>query len=231
MKKLPTGLLDDGGAGFNSSAGVLTPAGNYVSLVDMLTSLQAAPLADTTALAALGADDQAGAVMVGGVPYYFDATRTDNDSTQQLVVRPGNIASNVAGRWVAAVRSFILQLTATYQTADGAVLYTVPAGITGLLLQPRPFWKNTVAWTGGTSSAIGISSGNAAYNTAGDLQGGATGDLTAALGTGVKAGTLGTKFGSSGVVLLGPGDTILFNRIASVFTAGAGKLLVPVVLL
>jgi len=58
------------------------------------------------------------------------------------------------------------------------------------------------------------------------LLGGSAGDLTATLvstGLKYKGGTLGTKFGSNGIVALLAGDTIKFNRIATpFFTAGAG---------
>lgn len=104
-------------------------------------------------------------------------------------------------------------------TADGAVLYTVPAG--HRLRMARSYWHNTTAWSGGSSSAVGLSSSNAAYNTAGDLLGGASGDVAAGMGTGFK-GTAGAKVGANAPVILEPGDTVLFNRITSAFTAGVG---------
>jgi len=107
------------------------------------------------------------------------------------------------------------------------VLFTVPAG--HYLRVSRTWWNVQSAFTGGSSSAIGASSSNAAYNTKGDLQGGASGDLLAALTAGQRPGTIGAKFGSNGVVILAPGDTIRFDRITSAFTAGAGYLMVEVV--
>ena len=121
-----------------------------------------------------------------------------------------------------------LKLAISSATADGAVLFTVPAG--HYLRVNRSYWNVQTGFTGGTSSAIGLSSSNAGYATNGDLLGGASGDLTATLGSaGIKGGTLGAKFGSNGVILLAPGDTIKFDRIASAYTAGAGYAMVEVV--
>lgn len=122
----------------------------------------------------------------------------------------------------------VLKFAISYATADNAVLFTVPDG--HCLRINRAWWNVQTGFTGGTSSAIGVSSSNASYATAGDILGGASGDLTATLGTaGQKGGTIGAKFGSNGVVVLGPGDTLKFNRIASAYTAGAGYLMVEVV--
>ncbi len=121
----------------------------------------------------------------------------------------------------------LLKLPVAFGTADAAVLYTVPAG--HYLRVSRTWWNVQTSFTGGSSSAIGASSSNAAYNTKGDLQGGASGDLAAAVTAGQRGGTIGAKFGSNGVIILAPGDTIIFDRIASAFTAGAGYLMVEVV--
>lgn len=104
-------------------------------------------------------------------------------------------------------------------TTDAAVLYTVPAG--HRLRLSRSYWHVTTPWTGGSSSAIGLSSSNAAYNTKGDLLGGASGDVLAGLTAGFK-GTAGAEVGANAPVILEPGDTVLFDRITSAFTAGAG---------
>lgn len=100
-------------------------------------------------------------------------------------------------------------------TADGEVLFTVPAGLRLLLLVA--FWHVTADFTGGASSAVGLDSSNAAYSTPGDLLGGAGGDVAAGLTAGFK-GTVGAKR----VVVLEPGDTVRFQRITSAFTAGEG---------
>jgi hypothetical protein len=108
----------------------------------------------------------------------------------------------------------------SYETADGAVLFTVPSGCR--LRLARAYWHVTTPFAGGSSSAIGVDSSNAAYATAGDLLGGASGDLEAALTAGFKGGTIGAKFGSNGVIVLDAGDTVRFQRIASAFTSGVG---------
>ncbi len=120
-----------------------------------------------------------------------------------------------------------LKLPISFNTADGAVLFTVPAG--HFLRVNRSYWNVQSAFTGGSSSTIGLSSSNAAYATKGDVLGGAAGDAQAALGAGIRGGTLGAKFASNGVILLSPGDTIRFDRITSAFTAGSGYAMVEVV--
>lgn len=126
-----------------------------------------------------------------------------------------------------------LKLAFDFSTTDAAVLFTVPAltnGASAIKLDSL-FWEITTSFTGGSSSAIGISSSSALYNTKGDLLGGASGDLAAALvstGGNLKSGTAGTKVVSTVKNFLVAGDTIRFDRIASAFTAGAGFLHVDV---
>jgi len=125
------------------------------------------------------------------------------------------------GTWQLNVPNvFALKLAISYALADAAVLFTVPTGKRMLL--ERTFWEVITAFTGGSSSAIGLSSSGTGYTTKGDLLGGASGDVLATLVAGVKGGTIGAKFGSNGIVLLEPGATIRFDRITSAFTAGAG---------
>ena len=110
----------------------------------------------------------------------------------------------------------------TFNTADAAVLFTVPAGYRMQIADA--FWEPTTSFTGGTASAIGLKSSNAGYATAGDILGGAAGDVAAGL-TAVPATplkrTVGAKI-AAGVVLIA-GDTVIFNRMVSAFTAGAGN--------
>jgi hypothetical protein len=124
-----------------------------------------------------------------------------------------------------------LKLAVGFALADAAILYTVPTGLR-LELQ-NVYWEVTTSWTGGTNSAIGLSS--SAYTTKGSLLGNTAGDLTAQLAstgvlakgcrgsafTGATAGVFAATSVTGGVVLVG-GDTIRFDRIASVYTAGAG---------
>ena len=57
-------------------------------------------------------------------------------------------------------------------------------------------------------------------------------DVLAALDAGVNAGTIGPKFDTTTeaqALLLVEGDTLRFDRITSVFTAGAGFVCVPMI--
>lgn len=107
----------------------------------------------------------------------------------------------------------------TFALADATVIYTVPAGYRMHVMDA--FWEPLTSLTGGASSAIGLKSSNAGYNTAGDLLGGAGGDvaagLTAVAATPLKR-TIGAKI-AAGVILIA-GDTVIFNRLVSAFTAG-----------
>lgn len=130
---------------------------------------------------------------------------------------------STAGVWerLPAATAFALKLAVNFGTADAAVLFTVPTG--KRMLIERTFWEVVTGFTGGSSSAIGLSSSQTAQSTKGDVLGGASGDVTATLGTaGVKGGTLGADFGTNGVIILEPGATIRFDRVTSVYTAGAG---------
>ena len=116
-----------------------------------------------------------------------------------------------------------LKLAIGFGTADAAVLATVPTGY--VFEVQSAYWEVGTSFTGGTSSAIGVSSDDADYNTKGDILGGATGDVLATLvstGRVYKGGTVGAKFGSNGKVVVGGGKVIRFDRITSAFTAGAG---------
>lgn len=124
-----------------------------------------------------------------------------------------------------------LKIPFSFATADAAVLLTVPTLVNGAaaLQLDSLFWEVTVGFTGGSSSAIGISSTNTKYNTKGDLLGGSSGDVAATLVSTNQyvMGTAGTKYAvavSTGKVFLVAGDVIRFDRITSAFTAGSGFL-------
>lgn len=116
-----------------------------------------------------------------------------------------------------------LKLAIAFGTADAAALATVPSGY--VFEVQSAYWEVTSSFTGGSSSAIGVSSDDTDYSTKGDILGGATGDVLATLvstGRVYKGGTVGAKFGSNGKVVVGEGKVIRFDRITSAFTAGAG---------
>jgi hypothetical protein len=124
------------------------------------------------------------------------------------------------GRYVRDGSAIALKLPIGFGTADAAELFKVPEGVR--LAIERLWWEVTTSFTGGTSSAIGVSSDLAAYNTKGDLLGGASGNVAAAITAGQRGGTIGAKFGTNGVVILTAGSIIRFDRITDAFTAGAG---------
>lgn len=126
--------------------------------------------------------------------------------------------------------AFHLKLPIAFTTADAAVLFTTPATVgsytlRGLELQ-KLYWEITADWTGGSSSAIGVSSGTrTGFTTKGDLLGGAAGDLLATLvASGLFVGTVGAKslVTLASTAILRPTDTLRFDRIVSAFTAGTG---------
>ena len=155
----------------------------------------------------------------------------------QLVIIPDDrnmavdtaLVASLAGRWLARPGQIVnLALPFTYATADAATLYTMPTGaafkVEGL------FWEVTTGFTGGSSSAIGVSTTKTAptnWSTKGDLLGGSGGDVEATLivgahiaGTiGADADTLAKMRGACWVAA----DLFRFDRITSVFTSGAGN--------
>ena len=150
--------------------------------------------------------------------WIFSAASTVSDTTSNLVMTP----DAGGGRWLRADRSVQLKLAIAFGTADAAVLFTTPVGFK--LALRRLWWEITADWTGGTASAIGVSSGTAPHATKGDLLGGSGGDVAATLvASAVHAGgTIGADFGSNGQPVLQASTTLRFDRITSAFTAGTG---------
>ena len=151
--------------------------------------------------------------------WIFSASSSAADSTENLVITP----TSGTGRWIRADKVVHLKLAISSSTADAATLFTVPAGMK--LKVDDAYWEITADFTGGTSSAIGVSSDLAPHDTKGDLLGGTSGnvlaDLTAAIGT--TAGTLGASFTSAPkMAVLTAGKIVRFDRITSAFTAGSG---------
>lgn len=200
----------------------LYPGGDTKSLysyLGILGAIWAPPQADATAMAAMALVDLSTGMQClqldTGYVWRYDAESEATDTTSKAA-----IAVTAGGAWLRGDKRIHVKVAIAFGTANNAVLFTVPDGLK--LALSRAWWEVTTGFTGGTSSAIGLSSSNSAYSTAGDLLGGASGDLAATLVAGQIGGTIGAKFGSNGVVVLSAADTVKFNRIASVYTAGAG---------
>lgn len=150
----------------------------------------------------------------GRIVYYHPTSTLTADSI--FVFAPGG---SQAGRWLLAPGANRVDLPLSKDTADAATLATLPTGC--YFLNQRGFWEVTTSFTGGSASAIGISSDDATCNTKGDLLGGAAGDVAAMLvstGALYKAGTVGAKT----VSIVAPGKILRHDRVTSAFTAGVG---------
>lgn len=184
-----------------------------------------APVADLTALAAIAAADRANGMIcmvlsdiAGEVSLWrFNSTSAAADASSNLVKAP----AAGTGRWLRADRVVPLFLPVTFATADAAALFTAPAGVR---LRPhQAWWEITTPYSGGSSAAIGLSTSVTSFNTKGDLLGGATGDVNATLvATNTReVGTVGAQVPTGRLILIAA-DTIKYDRITSVATAGAG---------
>jgi hypothetical protein len=184
--------------------------------------------ASVATLAALKALDDVGDLVHGnemlvdadGSVWYFHSTSALTGDNV-LVATPDATAYASAGRWLRKPGRVSLKLAITYATANNAALLTLPTGSAFAL--DRAFWHVTTGFTGGSSSAIGVSS--TTRSTAGDILGGASGDVAATLVAGYKAGTVGTTMDTDVELhanLFSAGEVFSFNRITSAFTAGAG---------
>lgn len=202
------------------------------------TSGRGGTVATRTALAAIAAGSRAdGDVVIvtgDGSQWYFSAASSlaaDGLSVEgcNIVIVPGA----GTGRWLRKDSIFVAKIPIGFGTADAAQLMLVPAGYSVKVLDD-PTWDVTTGFTGGTASAIGISGSNAGINVKGDLLGGASGDVTATLGsTGIKQGTVGAKMGSFAnrrAARLEATEYLRFDRITSAFTTGAGFVHVPIAL-
>ena len=159
------------------------------------------------------------------------------DGDDQLVIIPNDrnsavdtdLADDLPGRWLAVPGQFVnLALPITYATADAATLYTMPTGaafkVEGL------YWEVTTGFSGGSSSAIGVSTTKTTptdWSAKGDLLGGSGGNVAATLVAGARiAGTIGTDMDTIAKVrgaIWEAADIFRFDRITSAFTAGAGS--------
>ena len=120
-----------------------------------------------------------------------------------------------------------LVLPFTFATADATALLTLQAGQQLRLWDL--YWQIAADMTGGSSSAIGVSSNRTGYSTKGDLLGGASGDVAASLTLALSptVGTIGAKVdGDDARAIFIEANTIRFDRITSAFTAGSGSVVV-----
>lgn len=152
---------------------------------------------------------------LGAAAYIYNPSSNATDITFQSAIKPAG-----AGSWERRDQAFNMKFAVSFATANGATLWTVPVGWRVELT--RCFWEITADWTGGTASAIGLSAGTV-FTAGGSLLGGAGGDVAATLtAANLFAGTIGSSLASLGLVCMNAGNTILFNRITSAFTAGTG---------
>lgn len=206
---------------WNHGGSAQIPGYGRPNLRDLLNGLHGLPgVSDLEALPEAERSDGMLVRVVGGGGSSWRWSEASELDADGFLVREAD-DEPAAGRWLRADGSLDVALAVSSATLNNAVLWTVPAGFE--LFVPGSAWEVTVSFTGGSSSAIGLSSSNAGLATAGDLLGGASGDVLATLvSTGAKyKGTKGTKVGLPGAVLVG-GDTVLFNRVTSAFTAGSG---------
>ena len=205
---------NDGGGAMPARGGERPSFRDILNPLTGLTAAQAKALPPDERFAGMRA------VTVDGKRWTYNLTSALVADGDRLVMVPD--VAGAGGRFLADPGQIVdLSLPIGFATADAAVLYTMPVG--SALLVRRGYWGVTADFTGGASSAIGLSSGQSPHNVKGDLHGGAGGDLAATL---VAAGGLfiegivGTDV-AAGILLKG-GATILFDRIVSVFAAGAG---------
>lgn len=162
----------------------------------------------------------------GSMWRFVAASTADEDEGQELVITP----DAGSGRWVAADKFKVLKLPIIYTMSDGDAILTVPADVV-LRLAAFPYWEVTTGFTGGSSSAIGVSTSVTGYETGGDILGGASGDVAATLVAGIAAGTQGGELDDNvglQALALVEADELQFDAITSAFTAGAGFACIPV---
>lgn len=181
---------------------------------------QPTPVASVAAMKALASasNGQMFQCAADGSNWRYVSTSVLSDDGGFLVAGATGIGS---GAFLRTDRVIDITAAVTYATADAAVLYTVPAGFQ--LQLDIPYNHVTTSFAGGSSSAIGASSSNSGMSTKGDVLGGSGGDVAATLvSTGAYAkGTVGTKIGTPAATLVGA-ETLIFDRITSVFTSGVG---------
>jgi hypothetical protein len=218
MRRIPADFLQ-GGVGQVRYQGA---GKHHLDLYSLLTSIHS----EYTLVQALALTekDWAGRILVAGVPYVWSETSTVEDTSSLFSIRPTAKSSLAAGRFILEAKEGNFRFPVTFATADAAVLLTIP---TGLIIQPVEFWWTvTTTFAGGSSSAIGVSSNKTSYTAKGDLLGGAAGDVAATLASGSSPimGTIGAGFATNAQrrMFMIATNTLLFDRVTSVFTSGVG---------
>jgi hypothetical protein len=172
-------------------------------------------------------DGQLAFVRADRSTWMFDvASVLTTDEASALALEP----TAGAGCWLRADNAFVAKLPVAFGMADGATIWTIPEGF-AVRASGLPYWEVTAAWTGGSSSAIGIASSRTGFTAAGAVLGGAGGDVLATLVAGIAAGTIGTGFDSLAEIqaaLFEEGDTFTYEEITSAFTAGSGFVCMPI---
>lgn len=206
------------GTSWNSGGGALVQGAERPSLRDIVNPLTGLTLAQLKALPYNECFDGMRVTLTDGRSFRWMASSVLTTDGDQLLVIP----THGVGVFLLEVGSVVdLSFPITAAMADATVLYTMPTG--AVLLVRRGYWGVTLNWTGGSSSTIGLSSGQSPHNTKGDLHGGAGGDgdatLVSAGGLFIE-GTVGADVAAG--IILKPTATILLDLITSNHTAGTG---------
>lgn len=184
-----------------------------------------APVADLTALRGMKVKQRVSGmrvmVIADGSRWRWHASSVLTDDGI-LVANPTDAPTS--GRWLREVGGLMLRAPIVFGTLDAAVLLVLQAGM--LFDLHEAFWQVTADFTGGSSSAIGVSSNKTNFTTKGDVLGGVGGNVAAALTAAgsPNLGTIGTGFDTVAKrrVLWKPTENFRHDLITSQFTAGAG---------
>lgn len=206
-KVLPDDFLD-GGVGLINDGSDVTVAKVLRGLLNTTTVTGDDLLAASASNGTLG-----GRHLVGGKWFRWDAESTVNDDTYLVAIKPDEIDSGDPGRFVVDQPVVDLVMPFTYATGDRTAMFEVPAGV--YLIPMAIWWNITTNMSGGSSSAIGVSSSKTGFTAKGSLLGGAVGDVAATL-TAAASPTRGTP-GSRTYV----GASRLVREVVAVATAAA----------
>jgi len=187
-------------------------------------------VADKAALKALSAELRNGLMAIvmddRSLWVYDTSVDVSADEAEELQIEP----TAGSGTWLRVDKSFVAKIPISYANTDGEAVWTIPESW-ALRLTGMPYWEVTTGFTGGSSSAIGISTNITGYTTGGDILGGASGDVAATLVAGIATGTIGGELDDTAGLhdlLLEEDSELQYDRITSAFTAGADYVCVPV---